>query len=89
MDKKAARSLLINQLCSISEHDKMNGFLACILTGPEIRDIVDRIRIYSMLIDGEVSQRKIATELGVSLYKVTRGAANLSRHKPQKYFKSE
>lgn len=76
MDKQAALDVLINRLSDINTAKEMHWFLQCILTEAELNDIADRIRIYAALNQHKYSQREIAKQLGVSITKVTRGAAN-------------
>jgi TrpR family trp operon transcriptional repressor len=51
----------------------MKKFFTEIFTPAEIDDFVLRWRLMRMLLDG-VPQRKIASRLGISLCKVTRGS---------------
>ncbi|HON12169.1 MAG TPA: Trp family transcriptional regulator [Chitinispirillaceae bacterium] len=48
-------------------------FLREIFTRPELEDLALRWRLLKMLHNG-IPQRKIASELGISLCKITRGA---------------
>ena len=60
-------------LCSIRKGDQMRRFLEEILTPAERKDLALRWHLMKMLQAG-VPQRKIASELGISLCKITRGA---------------
>ncbi|KFA40754.1 Trp operon repressor [Xylella fastidiosa] len=42
-----------------------------------MEDLIDRISIYNELLNTSNSQREVASKLGVSITKITRGAANL------------
>ena len=64
---------LVEVLCRITEPAVMRRFFSEIFTPAEIDDFVLRWRLMEMLQNG-VSQRDIATELGVSLCKITRGS---------------
>ncbi len=55
----------------------LKAFLRDLLTQAEYRDTALRWRIVKLLSDG-VPQRDIATSLGVSLSKITRGSRELS-----------
>ncbi len=60
-------------LCRIRQPDQMRRFLEEILTPAERKDLALRWQLMQMLQAG-VSQRKIASDLGISLCKITRGA---------------
>nr|MBN2278107.1 transcriptional regulator [candidate division Zixibacteria bacterium] len=64
---------IIRVLCEIDDFATMKRFLSEILTPVEIRDVALRWRLMNMLHD-RVPQRKIASELGISLCKITRGS---------------
>ncbi len=68
---------LIEVLCRITEPAIMKRFISEIFTPAEIDDFVLRWRLMEMLQNG-VPQRDIATELGISLCKITRGSKVLS-----------
>lgn len=54
----------------------MDGFIEDILTPTEFEEIVTRWQIVKQLSKG-VPQREIATKLGVSIAKITRGSREL------------
>ena len=60
-------------LCGIHQSDQMKDFLEEILTPAERDDLALRWQLMKMLQDG-IPQRQIASELGISLCKITRGA---------------
>lgn len=66
--------------CSITDKNEMQKLMEEILTKSEINDITLRWNLLQMLNSGH-SQREIATELGVSLCKITRGAKILKNQK--------
>ncbi len=68
---------LVEVLCRITEPKIMKRFISEIFTPAEIDDFVLRWRLMEMLQNG-VPQRDIATELGISLCKITRGSKVLS-----------
>ena len=60
-------------LCEIQDSEQMKYFLDEILTPAERDDLALRWQLMEMLQDG-IPQRHIASELGISLCKITRGA---------------
>ena len=60
-------------LCDIRESERMKRFLEEILTPAERNDLALRWQLMEMLSDG-IPQRQIASKLGISLCKITRGA---------------
>ena len=66
-------------LCQINDPEQMSQFLEEILTSSERKDLSLRWRLMQMLSEG-VTQRKIASELGISLCKITRGAKILKKN---------
>lgn len=60
-------------LCRIRQPEQMQRFLEEILTPAERKDLALRWQLMEMLQDG-IPQRKIASDLGISLCKITRGA---------------
>ncbi len=73
---KSAKEL-VEVFCRITEPKIMKSFISEIFTPAEIDDFVLRWRLMEMLQNG-VPQRDIATELGISLCKITRGSKVLS-----------
>jgi TrpR family trp operon transcriptional repressor len=69
---------LIEVLAGVTEAGRMRGLLSEILTASERTDLFLRWKLMRMLRHG-VPQRRIATELGVSLCKITRGARVLKK----------
>jgi TrpR family trp operon transcriptional repressor len=68
-----ATDRLVRIFCSIDDPRTMKRFMKEILTPSEIEDISKRWKVMEMLGRGR-SQRDIASELGVSLCKITRGS---------------
>ncbi|MGE4286651.1 MAG: Trp family transcriptional regulator [Phycisphaerae bacterium] len=71
---------IIQVLAAIDNEKDMSQFLSEILTPGENKDIALRWRLLHMIREG-VPQRKIASELGVSLCKITRGSRILKDKK--------
>ncbi|MDC7222546.1 MAG: Trp family transcriptional regulator [Spirochaetales bacterium] len=65
-------------LAKTSDPDLIEKFLPCLLTQNELQEVASRWALVK-LIDQGVSQRKIATELGLSLCKITRGSKELKK----------
>jgi len=66
-------SSLIRSLCSVADEDQMRKLLDEILTDNERRQLDHRWRLMEMLHQGK-PQREVATDLGISLCKITRGS---------------
>lgn len=64
---------LIKVFCQIDDPEVMKKFFEEIFTSSERRDIPLRWKLMKMIHD-KVPQRQIASELGISLCKITRGA---------------
>ncbi len=64
---------LIRTFARIADEKTMRKFLGEILTRSEITDLTLRWKLMKMLKAG-IPQRKIASTLGISLCKITRGA---------------
>jgi TrpR family trp operon transcriptional repressor len=64
---------IVGVLCRISDQPEMERFLGEILTPAELHDLALRWELMNKLSQGN-SQRQIASELGISLCKITRGA---------------
>jgi len=71
--KKSGFDEVCGVLCQIRDGKQMHHFLEEILTPAERKDLALRWKLMEMLLEG-VPQRKIASELGISLCKITRGA---------------
>lgn len=65
-------------LARCNDSDLINDFLHCLLTENETKEISSRWVLVRMLEQG-ISQRKIASELGLSLCKITRGSKELKK----------
>lgn len=70
----------MNLLVSIKNPKLMDEFLEDLLTPAEFEDINIRWQIIKLL-SKRVPQREIATELGVSIAKITRGSRELLNEK--------
>jgi len=64
---------LIDVFCSISEPEVMERFFREIFTDSERKDLSLRWELMKQLRD-RIPQRQIASDLGISLCKITRGA---------------
>ncbi len=71
-------SRLAENIAALRQPAKIEAFLKELLTPGELHDIVLRWELVELLATG-VSQRQIATRLGVSLCKITRGAKILKK----------
>lgn len=71
-------------LASIEDPQVIEDFLNSILTEKEVFDISSRWELVKYLDEG-ISQRNIASDLGLSLCKITRGSKEL--HKNHSAFK--
>lgn len=60
-------------LSGIDDQENMEKFLTEILTPKELKDLCLRWRLLRM-IEQNVPQRQIASDLGISLCKITRGS---------------
>lgn len=63
----------VTKVLNSAEGSELEKVLEDLLTPAEIHDIDERLLIVKALKKGE-TQREIAKKLGVSIYKVTRGA---------------
>ena len=70
---------VLKVLCDIDDIDQMESFLEEILTPAERRDVALRWDLMKKLKAG-IPQRQIASELGISLCKITRGAKVLRQN---------
>ena len=76
--EKSGMEGLRETLCSIDDSDKMHTFLQEILTPAEYHDLALRWELMERLLEGH-TQRQIASDLGISLCKITRGAKILKK----------
>ena len=74
------RQELINLLANIKNSKLMSEFIKDILTPTEFEEIIIRWQIIKQLSKG-VSQREIASKLGVSIATITRGSRELRDRK--------
>jgi TrpR family trp operon transcriptional repressor len=65
-------------LAEMEEPQKIEAFLESILTPAELKDLKLRWELVKML-DRGMSQRQIASELHISLCKITRGSRELKK----------
>lgn len=64
---------IVSVFSSIRDHDEMDQFFHEILTSSEIRNLALRWELMKRLKQG-IPQRKIASDLRISLCKITRGS---------------
>lgn len=67
---------IVSLLSKCNDDKIIKSFLQGLLTGHEIDEITSRWELVKRL-DRGVTQRQVATELGLSLCKITRGAKEL------------
>jgi TrpR family trp operon transcriptional repressor len=72
-DCKSGYEAVLKVLCDITDVQRMKSFLEEVLTPAERRDLALRWDLMKKLKAG-VPQRQIASELKISLCKITRGA---------------
>ena len=65
-------------LARTDDPDLIEEFLPCLLTQNELQEVASRWALVKM-IDKGVSQRRISTDLGLSLCKITRGSKELKK----------
>jgi TrpR family trp operon transcriptional repressor len=65
-------------LCAIQDRGLMEDLLRCLLTANELKEITGRWELVKLL-DRGMSQRRIASELSMSLCKITRGSKELKK----------
>lgn len=76
--EKAAMKEMSAALASCQDVALIEEFLHSLLTENEIKEVASRWALVR-LIDKGVSQRKISSELGLSLCKITRGSKELKK----------
>ena len=75
---KSSLSRLAEAAATLTDPGEMEKFLSELLTPTELHDLVLRWELLELLSGGE-SQRRVSSELGISLCKITRGAKILKR----------
>jgi TrpR family transcriptional regulator, trp operon repressor len=65
-------------LAKAENPDLIEEFLPCLLTENELQEVASRWALVKM-IDQGIPQRKISTDLGLSLCKITRGSKELKK----------
>ena len=75
--------LCLQSLTDAVRGGRLEAFLEILLTEEEIDDLSKRCLILAELKEGRKTQRQIAADIGVSLYKVSRGAHALEDSKKQ------
>jgi TrpR family trp operon transcriptional repressor len=69
---------IVDVLCQVDDRAVMKGLVGELFTPSELTDIALRWRLLQML-HQSVPQRQIASQLGVSLCKITRGSKVLKK----------
>lgn len=69
---------LSNAFSKAKDPDLIYNFLECLLTKNEMSEVASRWELVKMLDQG-ISQRNIASQLGLSLCKITRGSKELQK----------
>lgn len=64
---------IIRVFCDIDDFKTMKKFFEEIFTSAEVQDVALRWRLMQLL-HNEIPQRQIASKLGISLCKITRGS---------------
>ncbi len=82
MDPRELMPELIALLMAVKGSEEMGILVNGLLTPGEIREIVSRWRLITLLLEGK-PQREIAAELGVSLGKISRGSRLLQYGPPE------
>lgn len=70
---------LLNLLHSAKNNAQLHELMSLFLTRSERENLIKRYQIVAMLLKGEVSQRRIAKTLGVSISKITAGSKELQQ----------
>ncbi|MFT7184478.1 MAG: Trp operon repressor [Oceanicoccus sp.] len=78
MKDKAHYKEFFDIILKLKNQDEVESFMSDILTPQELDAVTERWQIVKMLMEGEHSQREIATELSVALATVTRGNRQLN-----------
>lgn len=79
MDSQPLNLMELSRLLAVTEDSELiRDFLESLLTPREIQDLAGRWELVKLLDDGW-TQRAIASQLGMSLCKITRGARELRR----------
>lgn len=65
-------------LAEVNDKELMEEFLKCLLTENEILEVTSRWALVKKIREGQ-TQRSIASELGLSLCKITRGSKELKK----------
>lgn len=68
---------LAQAFASSQDSSQIEGMLTALLTAKEVQDLGNRLDIVRLLKEGK-TQREVATELGVGIATVTRGAKALN-----------
>ena len=78
LDIKNNLKELSDALSKAEDPELLYSFLECLLTKNELSEVASRWALVKMLDQG-ISQRGIASDLGLSLCKITRGSKELQK----------
>lgn len=84
MDKKVKEGwhLLYELMRHTKGQAQFSQLMELLLTPDEYQDLAMRMQIVKALLDGKLTQRQIAQDVGVSIAKITRGSNGLKRISP-------
>lgn len=85
--KDARYKELARHIAELETPEQVMWLLDQLLTAGEIRDVCDRLTIYSLLSSEKHSQRDVARLAKVSISKVERGATNTQSPEVRAYFR--
>ena len=83
LNERAGIEKLISLCRRSASNQQLFDLLVCFLTHEELESLGARINLITELLKGELSQREIATQLQVSIAKITRGSNMLKQTDPK------
>ncbi|QDF66335.1 trp operon repressor [Shewanella sp. SNU WT4] len=72
----------LDNLAGLTERRQVELWFELLLTEEERHAIAGRLRVFQLLLDGKLSQRQMAAELGVSIATITRCSNYLKHMEP-------
>ncbi|PIE82144.1 MAG: transcriptional regulator [Cardiobacteriales bacterium] len=76
----ASYQKLLDLLCRTNDKEKISALLDALLTDKEKKELINRLKIFSLLEQG-VTQREISSTLGVGIATVSRGAKAFQQYR--------
>ncbi|MCE9685300.1 MULTISPECIES: trp operon repressor [Shewanella] len=76
---RANWELVLEKVLSHAEHDELIALFQLLLTEEERSAIAGRLKVFQLLLSGDLSQRQIAAEYQVSIATITR-CSNYLKH---------